>query len=183
MTEMTNAVDTKVIKANITKIKRASNTINKLDHETAMLCLTHAYHCGDTTLLTKLFYALPKGARLESFKAWVSAYSPIHWQIKDKSSGAKVEAFRIPNGWEAKKDETFKLNDARENPYYSRVEAAPAPFTMDNAYKRIVALAKKLKAESEGDHLTPTEKREAKKLEKQLETVLPREMLDKLNAA
>lgn len=69
--------DTAKLTALVTKIARASTALDATIHQALVSLLVHIRDHGDTTLMTRLFAALPKGSRLKSYFDWCEKFAPV----------------------------------------------------------------------------------------------------------
>lgn len=86
----------------VDSIAKSSKELDAVIHQALVSLLVHIRDHGDTTLLTKLFTAVPKGSRLASYFAWCEKYAPLKVSRKKDAfgqvtvrKGRKPEQFNI----------------------------------------------------------------------------------------
>lgn len=90
-------LDSTKLNAAITLIARASSKLDTQIHVVAVSCLAHIRDHGNTTPLTSLFAALPKGTRLKSVFVWCEKFAPISVSMKKETYGqVKLHKDRTP---------------------------------------------------------------------------------------
>lgn len=87
--------------AAITLIAKSSLKLDAKIHTVAVSCLVHIRDHGNTTPLTSLFAALPKGTRLKSIFVWCERFAPLLVSMKKETYGqVKLNANRTPEQYD-----------------------------------------------------------------------------------
>lgn len=134
--------DARVLSRKIGSIRTRGKKLDADIHLSAVSCLYHASLCGDTTLLSRLCQAMPRGARVKALCTWVEAFAPI--KIDRKTLKAKVR-----KGWTA---EEFKIGEADATPFWDfTTETEPKDFTVDALVAMLTRIAKGNTAKSPAD--------------------------------
>lgn len=115
----------KKLQSNIRSIAKTGAKLSALIHETAVQALIWACSTdkdgnvrNDARPMDQLLKALPKGTRVEGFKAWVQMFSPIRWNGDGKVGVVKetaktyrpydVEGANATPFWDATKENQVK---------------------------------------------------------------------------
>lgn len=134
----------------ILSIKESHNTIKliaqagaKLDariHIVALSGLSHWMNCGDNSILSSLVHAMPKSARGNALKFWISKHSANglkwHSQAHEGKGGYKGQ---MPTLTDEEKQNILAQADAA--PFYMKEDKEPSVF---NDKASIIHLIKKL---------------------------------------
>lgn len=144
-------------------IKQANKTIKliseagrKLDqriHDVAVSGLAHFLQHGDTTLISELCHAMPRSARGNALKFWMTKHSRngIKWNAKaHNGKGGWTKAKNAPelSSWE----KLAIITVAMKEPFYLKEEKEPSVW---NERAAVLSLVKKLKEFSEEHELSP----------------------------
>lgn len=81
----------------ITAISKSSSKLDSVIHQALVSLLVHVRDHGDTTLLERLFTAVPKGSRIASYFAWCEKYAPLKVKrTKEEFGQVTVKKGRSP---------------------------------------------------------------------------------------
>ena len=72
----------KQINQNITNIRKAGVLMDQRIHETGVSIIAHAAQHGDFTSMQRLYEALPRSVRKQSFVKWVVDHTPLNFDEK-----------------------------------------------------------------------------------------------------
>lgn len=82
----------------VASIGKASVKLDETIHVALVSLLVHIRDHGDTTLLTRLFAALPRGSRLQSYFLWCEMFAPVKVnRKKDQFGQASVKKGHTPD--------------------------------------------------------------------------------------
>lgn len=149
---MTNTVNKKAIEKRITSLKGQGTKMQDKIQVLIVDCVKFmAENEGDTTLITKLYHALPNMVRRATFKAYLEAVAPVYFTQKESKSGGKIKVFKKRKGVE----EIYDWNTLGSTPFHA-FEAAKGdseadPLTVEELQKKIHTYMKTLKTKNEGN--------------------------------
>ena len=121
------------VKESMKAIKLIAVAGKKLDeriHEVGVSGLAHCLEHGDSTALTALCNAMPKSARGNALKEWITEHAPLAWV------NAK-QAWKGNGKFEGNMDDV--LAHAYANPFYNKKDTAPSVFNADKYMQTVVA--------------------------------------------
>lgn len=156
----------KKIDANLVRITRDGDKLNKLVHDTAMMVMTHATKSGDCTRALSLVLAMPASYRRTTLIKWFDKYSPIRVVLANNVVGM------------LKKDDKgykpFDLVKANADPFYTIAENTPEekkPMDLEAIQKWLEAQAKSLEKRAEDGKISEGEILTAKAIAEQLRAI------------
>lgn len=135
----------KIINKNIILILATGAKLDKLVHDTGVMCLSHAEEHGDARPMDSLLKALNKGYRAEGFKVWVQTFSPIRW---NKEAEVKV----MPK--EQKGYVAYDVKMATKTPFWD-LDGARERTAKELSFEAVLAmLSRMVKQADEADEVT-----------------------------
>lgn len=142
---MTNILTIKEGKKTITLISDAGKKLDERIHLVAVSGIAHCLQHKDTTLISELVHAMPKSARGNALKFFLTKYLPIKWDSKAHGGkgGYKLNKDHgIDSMHWAQKAATVLAADA--SPFYMKEDKEASVFNPNNS---VVALVNKMKKE------------------------------------
>jgi len=148
-------LDLKASQTRITYIKRAGKKLDEDIHRVAVSGIAHYLGVngegervndgGDLTVLTELCHAMPRSARGNSLKYWVTSHIRVQWDKK---------AYGGNGGWkkngETEGEPLAILTAAAGTPFFEKTDTEQAVFDPEKYRKSVVA---KLKREASEGHV------------------------------
>lgn len=93
--------DSSKLSALVNSIAKSSAKLDATIHQALVSLLVHIRDHGDTTLMTRLFSALPKGSRLKSYFDWCEKFAPVKVKrSKDEFGQVAVKKDRSPEDFD-----------------------------------------------------------------------------------